>query len=62
MTVTKEQQEMLDNAPVREVVKPVITKKRVAIAAGVAAVGAGAYFFGPKILKKVQLRNIAEVM
>lgn len=53
--MTKEQNEMMDNAPERNAEKKtLITKKRAMIAAGVVAVGVGAYFIGPKVVNKVQ--------
>lgn len=56
------QETMMNNAPQRTKASKLITKKRAAIAVGVVAVGAAAYFIGPKILKKVPLERAVDVI
>ncbi|CAL9983219.1 hypothetical protein VPHD148_0257 [Vibrio phage D148] len=55
--MTNEQKAMMNDAPERTKASKVFTKKRVAVATGVVAVGVAAYFIGPKIVKKVQLKR-----
>lgn len=59
--MTNEQKAMMNDAPERNKAKKLFTKKRVAIATGVVAVGAAAYFIGPKIVNKVQLKRAAKL-
>lgn len=59
--MTEDQKAMLNETPSRTKAKKVFTGKRVAIATGVVAVGIAAYFVGPKIIKKVQLKRAAKV-
>lgn len=62
-TMTKEQKEMLANAPQRVAAKkPIVTKKRAAIALGILAGGTAAYYIGPKILGKVQAKRMAKAI
>lgn len=57
--MTTEQVEMLNNIPQRDTPKKsIITKTHVAVALGIVVGGVAAYFIGPKILGKVQARNI----
>lgn len=54
--MTSEQKEMLANEPVRkDLSSPVVTKKRMAIALGIAVGIAAVCVVRPRILKKVQL-------
>lgn len=55
--MTDEQKFMLKNSPARLVSKKsIVTKKRALITLGVIAGGAAAYYIGPRILAKVQVK------
>lgn len=57
--MTTEQKEMLANVPERKAPrKKLVTKKRAAITLGLVVGGTAAYYFGPRIIGKVQARAV----